>query len=86
MQEMLKVTIQFERSDNPALYDALVRVPKGRRRTVRLITLAVLGLGSETSLASSTRPKDRNAPALSKRTTTTSAAAFDLFAPTPDGE
>ncbi|RZI56900.1 MAG: hypothetical protein EOP37_22490 [Rubrivivax sp.] len=40
----LRVTLEFRRSDDPQLFDALTALPKGRRRVARLRTLAHDGL------------------------------------------
>ena len=40
----VRVTLEFSRSDDPLLFDALAGLPKGRRRVARLRTLAHDGL------------------------------------------
>ena len=46
-QGRVRVTLEFSRSDDPALFDALVSLPKGRRRVARVRTLAHDGLLAE---------------------------------------
>jgi len=48
----LRVTLEFRRSDDPQLFDALMALPKGRRRVARLRTLAHDGLRGPAILAS----------------------------------
>lgn len=49
--QRIRVTLEFSRSDDPLLFDALVQLKKGRRRVARLRTLAHDGL-----LAAVTKP------------------------------
>ncbi|RCW65159.1 hypothetical protein [Pseudorhodoferax soli] len=43
----LRVTLDFRRSDDPLLFDALASLSKGRRRLARLRTLAHDGLAMD---------------------------------------
>jgi len=44
MNDILRINLELQRMDNPALYDDLAAFPKGPRRVNRLRTLAHEGL------------------------------------------
>lgn len=50
--ELIKLTIEFRRGDDPPLFDELSAIPKGRRRIARLRTLAHDGLIAHAALSS----------------------------------
>ena len=84
MHEVLRVTVHLNHDDNPALYRALARVPKGHRRTGRLVTLAVLGLHTEAP----PEPAARGGAETSFERSgahSSSSAADELFSPISDG-
>lgn len=42
--QLIRLSFQLHRDDNPDLYDELIRIPKGRRRLARLRLLAAQGM------------------------------------------
>lgn len=56
--DLIKLTIEFRRGDDPPLFDELSAIPKGRRRIARLRTLAHDGLIAHAALASGAFKKE----------------------------
>lgn len=84
MRDVLRVTVHLDHDDSPALYQALARVPKGHRRTGRLVTLAVLGLHTEAQPEKVTQ-QEVGAPVITSRAHSSSSAADELFSPITEG-
>ncbi|RUP35433.1 MAG: hypothetical protein EKK45_01065 [Curvibacter sp.] len=56
--DLIKLTIEFRRGDDPPLFDELAAIPKGRRRIARLRTLAHDGLIAHAALSSGAFKKE----------------------------